>query len=187
MANVGLSKPYYAIYTEENGSVTYSDGGVLGRATSVELSLDNADPTILYADNGPAERASLFSGGTVTIGIDELNLNVAAAVLGLEPPSGTHIEFTADSIAPYVGLGFVTKKIYRGVTKYRAVVLYKAQFQIPGFSISTQGESIEFETPELEAAIMRDDTTAGKWSSWDDFDTEALAEAFVKNALSIGG
>ena len=34
---------------------------------------------------------------------------------------------------------------------------------------------MEFQTPELEATIMKDDSSTPQWSWWEDFDTEAAA------------
>lgn len=176
MANIGLSQPYYATYTNTAGSITYGTPAKLGKATTVDLALDNKDPEKLYADNGPAESLWLFSGGTVTLGIDELSLDTAAKILGLTAPSTTGgITFGADSVAPYVGLGFIVKKVHEGTISWRAIALFKCQFKPVDFSINTQGETVEFQTPELEAAVLRDDSANPKWQWWEDFTSESAA------------
>lgn len=184
MANIGLSQPYYAKYAESSGTISYSGLKKLGKAISVNLSHDNKDPEKLYADNGPAESLSLFSGATVTLGIDELSLAVAADILGLTAPtSSTGITFTADAVPPYVGLGFIAKKVIGGSIKWRLVVLYKCQFKPVDFAVNTQGETVEFQTPEVEAAVLKDDASTPKWSYWFDYDTEAAALAALQSAL----
>lgn len=189
MAYIGLSKPYYAAYSASGTTVTYSSGGSIAKAVSAGITIDGKDPTILYADNGPAESGASFGGGTLTIGVDKLDLTVAAALLGITAPTTnttpTPAIFGADAVAPYVGVGFVVKSLEGGSTVWRAVILYKVQFKTPDFDWSTQGETIEFSTPELEAAILRDDTAAAKWGSMQDFTSESAAEAAVKTALSI--
>lgn len=189
MAYIGLSKPYYAKYAESSGTVTYSNGAAIGKAVSASVALDNKDPVVLYADNGPAESGAVFGGGTLTLGVDRLDLDVAAALLGITAPTSgqtpTGAIFGANAVAPYVGVGLVVKSIESGAGKWRAVVFYKIQFKLPDFDWSTQGETIEFGTPELEATILRDDTAGAKWCMMQDFDTEAAAEAAVKSALSI--
>lgn len=184
MANIGLSQPYYAQYSATGTTVSYSGLAKLGKATTVNLSLDNKDPEKLYADNGVAESLWLFSSGTVTLGIDELGLATAADILGLTAP-GTDggITFLADAVAPYVGLGFIVKKVISGVTKYRTIVFYKAQFKPVDFSVDTQGETVTFQTPELEATILKDDAASPKWSMWHDYDTEAAALTALQTAL----
>lgn len=189
MAYVGLSKPFYAQYAASGTTVTYSNGGSIGKAVSANIAIDGKDPTILYADNGPAESAGSFGGGTLTLGVDKLDLTVAATLLGITAPTTsttpTPAIFGGDAVAPYVGVGFVVKSIEGGSAVWRAVILYKVQFKLPDFDWTTQGESIEFATPELEATILRDDTAASKWGSMQDFTTEADAVAAVKTALSI--
>ena len=80
MAKVGLSKPFYASYAASNGSVTYSNGGSMGKAVSVSIEPDDNDTTKFYADNGPAESAQIFSGGTLTLEIDRLDSTVLGAL-----------------------------------------------------------------------------------------------------------
>lgn len=190
MATVGLSKPYYAIYSNSGTTVTYANGGLLGRASEVDLSLENADANILYLDNAPAESVQSFAGGTLTLNIGELSLSVAAAIFGLTTesvttPSGTVLAFPAEPSIPYVGIGFIIKGITNGTANWMAVLLTKAQFQIPGDAATTQGESIEWQTKELTATLMRDDTANGDWKKLGYFASEADAETWLKSQLSI--
>lgn len=181
MANIGLSQPYYAKYAYSQGAASYSGLAKLGKATTVDLTLDNKDPEKLYADNGVAESLWLFTGGNVTLGIDELALSVAADVLGLTAPASDSITFKTDAVAPYVGLGFIVKKVVSGTLKWRVVVLYKCQFKPIDFSVNTQGETVEFQTPELEATVLAPET--GNWSMWADYATEAAALTALQTAL----
>ena len=48
-----------------------------------------------------------------------------------------------------------------------------------------QGETIEWQVPELTATIMRDDSAKHRWKREATFTTEAQAEAYIKNRLSI--
>lgn len=184
MANIGLSQPYIAHYAAGNGTPSYSGLKKLGKATTVDVTIDGKEPEVLYADNGPAESMTVFGGGTVTIGVDELALDVAADILGLTAPaSNGGITFVADAVAPYLGLGFITKKVVAGVIKWRVVILHKVQFMTPDFSVDTQGETVSFQTPELQAQILRDDATPAKWSMWQDYATEAAALTALQSAL----
>lgn len=49
MATIGLSKPYYAIYAEAGGVVSYSDGAVMGKATEANISIETTEDNNLYA------------------------------------------------------------------------------------------------------------------------------------------
>lgn len=186
MANIGLSQPYYAMYAANNGTPAYTGLKKLGKAIDVDITVDNKDPQALYADNGIAESVNLFSSGTATLGIDELALEVAADIFGQTLDGSTGLTFYADANAPYVGLGFIVMKVCGGEMKWRVVLLYKCQFKPLDYSISTKGETVEFNTPSLEALILRDDSTGvngSKWSDWHDYDTEAAALTALQTAL----
>ena len=185
MANIGLSQPYYAKYTHANGAVTYSALKKLGKAVDVDITIDNKEPQVLYADNGPAESVTLFGGGTATLGTDELSLDVAADILGMTAPTtdAPGVTFLADANAPYVGLGFIVMKVFENLIKWRMVVLYKTKFMIPDYAITTKGETVEFQTPSLAAQILRDDSVPSKWQYWNDYNTEADALAALQTAL----
>ena len=183
MANIGVSQPYFATYANSNGTTTYSSIKKLGKAVNVDITTEGKDPEILHADNGPAESLAIFGGGTATMEIDELELDVAKAILGLRADGQTGVIFDADSMAPYVGLGFIVKKVHNNVIKWRLIVLYKCQFKVPDYSIETQGKTVNFQTPSLEATILRDDCVPAKWQKWDDYETEAAALTALQAAL----
>ena len=78
------------------------------------------------------------------------------------------------------------KKQQNGATKWVAIVLPKIQFQNSGDAATTQGESIEWQTQELSANILRDDTALHEWKRLTTpLDSEAEAEAAIKSYLGI--
>lgn len=195
MATIGLSKPYVAKYSASNGAVTYSDGEVLGKAITFSASIESSDDNNLYADNGIAESDRSFSGGTLTIGTDELSQEASALILGITPSaisgedaSGAKELIYGDNMSvPYLGFGCIIKKKAAGSDKWRAVVFPKIMFNIPEDAADTQGETIEWQTPELEATILRDDTANHVWKRESTFDTEQEAESYIKTKLGITG
>lgn len=195
MATIGLSKPYYALYNENGGSPTYSGGGLIGKATEMSLELEGADANVLYADNGPAESDNQFAGGTLTVTTDDLLPEPMLAILGLKQEAmagetGTDapkwIVYDDDQNIPYVGFGGILKKKQSGVTKWVALVLKKIQFANPGVSAVTQGETIDWQTKELTATVMRDDSEKHVWQMVSTpMATEAAAEAAIRATLGI--
>ena len=191
MASIGLAKSYYAKYNvSDQGVISYTDGGLLGKAVEAQIELDGNDPSKFFADNGPAESALSFTGGTLTITNDRLSLSPVAALLGLTTapvttPSGTHLSFPADINPPYVGYGTVKKDIIDGVTSYMSIILYKVQFRVPALDVTTQGETVEFNGQEFTATIMRNDATPALWMDWGVFTSETDAVSYVKAALGI--
>lgn len=196
MAIIGVSKPQYAVYKEENGTVTYSGGGVLGKMTEVNVEIESSEDNNLYADNGIAETDREFSGGTMTLSTDELSQEVSKVILGLkeqalEDITGIDEEglkeliYDDTQVIPYLGVGFIIKKKVSGVTKWRAVVLTKIMFSVPNDAATTQGESIDWQTSELSGTIMKDGTPTHMWKRECTFATETAADAYIKARLNI--
>lgn len=196
MATIGLSKPFYAVYSESSGTVSYSSGGVLGKYTALQLQLESASENILYADNGPAESDSGFAGGTFSVTTDDLRPDVAKAIFGLteETISAQDVTTTGakwhvnddDQVIPYLGVGGVLTKKVNGEVKYVAFVLEKVQFQNNGMDVTTQGETIEWQTSTLEGKLFRSDNAKHSWRRLSTLlDSEADAIAAVKGFLNI--
>lgn len=196
MAVIGLSKPYYGIYSATGNAVSYANGAVMGKATEANIEIDTTEDNNLYADNGIAETDRSFAGGTLTLSTDDLSQEVTKAILGLTEQAITGIDGVTDTsvkelvyddtqTTPYLGVGFIVKKKVGGAYKWRAVVLSKVMFSVPADAATTQGESIEWQVPELSATIMRDDSETHMWKREATFTTEAQAEAYIKARLNI--
>ncbi len=197
MARIGLSKPYIATYVNNNGTVTYSARAMLGKYTEIDMSLDSADENILYADNGPAETDSQFSGGTVTVTTDDLRADVFKTVFGLveeaiattmatTTPTPKWMVFNDSQASPYFALAGVIKKKVDGAYKWQAFVLEKVKFRNPDLSVTTQGDTIEWQTPELEAMILRSDASGHPWYRLStELDSEEDAAAAIEDYLTV--
>lgn len=196
MATIGLSKPYFAMYSAAGSTVSYANGAVMGKATEANIEIDTTEDNNLYADNAIAETDRTFAGGTLTLSTDDLSQEVSKAILGLAEQAITGIEGVTDTSVkellyddqqqtPYLGVGFIIKKKVGGVYKWRGVILTKVMFSTPADAATTQGETIEWQTPELSATIMRDDSTNHMWKREATFTTEAQAEAYIKDRLGI--
>lgn len=196
MATIGLSKPYIAKYSNNETTVTYSEGTLVGKAVEIGIELEGGDTNVLYADNGPAESDSQFAGGSLTLITDELDPEAMLIYLGLKAeeitdenittPDAKWIIYDSDQSIPYVGFGAILKKKIANQYKYVAVALSKIQFTNPGTSAVTQGETIEWQTSELSATIMRSDNERAEWKRLTTpLNTEAEAEAAIKKLFNI--
>lgn len=196
MATIGLSKPYYAVYSNTGTTVSYANGGVMGKATEANIEVETTEDNNLYADNAIAETDRSFAGGTLALSTDDLSQEVTKVILGLTENTITGIEGVTDTsvkelvyddtqTTPYLGVGFIIKKKVGGAYKWRAVVLCKVMFSVPADAATTQGESIEWQVPDLSATIMRDDSATRMWKREATFTTEAQAEAYIKARLNI--
>lgn len=190
----GYSKPYVALYANNNGTITYSSGTALARGVDVNVSVDTNDASKFYADNVLAEEAgNLFTSGSITLTVDGLKDAARKLVMGL--PTATSVTVGTSTVdvleyddrqqIPYVGIGFVVRYMENGVTSYVPYVFPKCIFSEDGIEANTQEESIEFQTTELTATLMRDDSTNHRWRRIAEAQTtEALAEDAVEAMLA---
>lgn len=197
MVTTGLSKPYVAKYAHNAGTVTYSGGMKLGRGVSVEIEIDAADDNNFYADNVIAETESTqFTSGAATVTVDGLENEAAVLILGLptsepfevgESKSVNLQKYGKTLNAPYVAFAYIRRTQMEGVVKYYPVIHPKNKFSIPSDSAATQEDSIDWQTQELSATILRDDTAEANWKITTDegLDTEEEAEEVIKKYLNI--
>lgn len=184
----GFSKPYVAVYASEDGTVTYSDGQILARGVEVSIEPETSDDNNFYADNIVGETAAgAFTGGTVTLTVDGLFIAAERLIMGL--PAAGEDGWTAygeNQQIPYIGVGFIRRVMSGGVTSYIPYVLPKVAFSQISTEAATQEEEIDWQTQELSATIMRDDTTNQNWK-WVGaaVASEALAEAALQTKLGI--
>ncbi len=194
MAKIGLSKPYYAKYVNNNGVVSYTGGGLFAKAIEFSSSIESGEENNLYADNSIVESDRSFTSGKLSVTTDDIEQDASAAILGITPKQITvgeeeitELIYDDDMEVPDLGFGVIIKKKIKGLYKWRAVVLHKIKFNIPEDAAKTQGETIEWQTPSIEGIIMRDDSAKHAWKSEATLDTEAKAEAYIKQKLNIVG
>ena len=185
----GFSKPYVALYAATGTTVTYSSCTPLARGVEVSVEAEEAsEANNFYADNVIAESISgVFSGGTATLTVDGLLDTTRKLIYGLPSADTAGWTHFGDSQAvPYVGIGFVTRYMSDGVTSYVPTVLTKAIFQAEPQEAATQEDEVEFQTVELSATLMRDDTANHDWKLIGAAQTsEALAEGMITTFFGV--
>lgn len=188
----GFSHPYVAKYatTEQTGNIVlaYSDGQILARGVSASLSVESSDDNNFYADNIIAETAAgSFGSGELTLTVDGLLDAASRLILGLPAADGDGWTHYGDSMdIPYVGVGFIVRYMSGGSTTYVPVVLHKCKFAVPNIDAATQEDAIDFQTQELTATVLRDDTANHEWRVVGTaVTTEALADNAIKTYLNI--
>ena len=191
----GYSRPFVALYNNNEGTITYTSGMPLARGVDVSVEAETGDAVNFYADNVMAESVGgVFTGATITMTVDGLKDNARKLIMGL--PNAEPLTVGSDSVdiytyddrqnIPNVGIGFVIRYMESGVTTYQPVVFTKASFSVDGLDAATQEEEIEFQTTELEAALMRDDSQYHAWRKIGaEQTTEAAAVNVVKALLNI--
>lgn len=196
MATIGASRPYYAIYNPNNGAPTYTGGGIMGALVEFNFELESTDNNNFYADNKVKESQRRFTNGTVSVTPDDLSQEVSADMLGIAPTPITGIEGITDEDAteliwdddqdsPYLGVGLIQKKQVDSQNRWRAIVLAKVIFDIPGDAAVTEGEEIDWQTTELVGSILRDDSVKHRWKYEATFTTETQADIYLRARLNI--
>lgn len=174
MAGIGLSRPIVARYQNVGSSVSYSNARLLGKATELSVDLNDQANNILRADNGPAESDNQFSGGTMTITTDELRPQALIAALGVvseaitgvtgvTTPGAAWLVNDENQNIPYLGFGAIAMRQINNRIYYVGLALDKIKFNNPNDAITTRGETIEWQTPQLSGTIFRSDKPSHGW------------------------
>lgn len=191
----GFSFPYVALYNNNGGTVTYSSGQELARGVEVTLSPEVADDNIFHANNISAESVGgVFTGGEVSLTVDGLLIAAEKLIMGLPDPSTLTVGDSSVSVyeygqaqsIPYVGIAYIARYMSDGVTTWVPTLLTKARFNTFETSHATQEENIDWQTQDLTAALMRDDTAARNWKKVaDDQTSEEAALAVIRAWFGI--
>lgn len=191
----GFSEPYVAKYSSTGATVTYSGGMKLGRGVSMSVEVESADDNNFYADDQIAEsETGIMTSASGTFTVDGLEPEAATLILGL-PEKGSETvgddpvdvyDYDDRMAAPYVGVGVLRRVMMKGVTTWEPIVFTKVKFSIPGDEAATQEDQIDWQTQDLNASIVRDDTENHRWKRvFARQTTKAAAVAILKGYLNI--
>lgn len=156
----GVRQLWAAEYTPSDQS--YDTPFQVARLVSASPEIEYSDANNFYADDGVAESiAGVFTGGSVTFTVDGLTLANRQKLEGSTSVTVNGVTALAsrpEDAKPYFGVGYIEREMYQGTSYYVPVCFPKVQFAPSMREASTQEEDIEFQTLDLEATIMRDDT-----------------------------
>ncbi len=196
MVTIGFSHIHVAEYSAAGGVVTYSGCRELARARSMSIDVTAMDAIKFSANDELAEiESATFKEGSVKLTVDGLSGEEEALILGIKESTvkvGDKdvpvVKYGKDMNPPYLGIGAVKKMQMLGVESYRAVILCKSRFGIPPEAAETQEDQKNWQTQELTATLMRDDTDEANWKiiPKENFATKAEAIAFIKAVLGGG-
>lgn len=176
---VGLRDLFFAICTETNNVETYDTPERMAEAMTADLSVSTADGS-LYADDGLSESITEFVKATLKLGIKDLTPTITAKVLGQTVDKNQVVWAGKDDEAPYIAVGFRAKKTGG---RFRYIWLLKGKCKLPSEKYETKGESIKFNTPEIEiefAARKKD----GQWKAdYVGMETDATAKAWFDQVV----
>lgn len=193
MVTTGFSRIHVAKYSNDGSEVTYTGCVELARAKKMESDITTTEDNKFFANNGLAEvEPAKMKDGKLKLTVDGLSAEEEALILGITETTnqGTPvIEFGDTMKPPYLGVGAVKRMQLNGKVSYRAVIFTKTRFAIPPEAAETEEDGINWQTQDLEAVIMRDDTTNHNWKiiPKTNFNTEEETVTFIKKILGGAG
>lgn len=189
----GLSDSYFAPYkpkADNSGEYEYSEGGKFARMVDLDFSI-TANEVEAYSDNELEEADYSFSSGALKLTVSDLADGVAAKLFNIEQVDAEEEEGVKENIynenttSNDVGFGVVIEKVKEKETSYRAIVLTRVNFKIPGEVASTRGKQVSFQNINLEGTAMRDKSEKHNYKRDATFSTKAAAIAYIKRILEI--
>lgn len=190
MAGIGLYGVYYSKATVTDGVLTgYNGVQTMGKAISASFEPAEANDNPLYANNGIAERdAANGAGGTLNMTLDQLTQDAAADLYGLTKRTetvgtveGSGFDFTGSEVSAPVGVAFVRwNQVNNSRAHYQAVIFSYVMFSPPSEEYQTLGESVEWQTPEIEGTVSGGAVTGTRpWKKVYEFPDQDSAIAFI--------
>lgn len=197
MAIKGLRKPIFGRYAYDGAKAVYTEGFVCGSAVEYGVEIESSDNNPLYGDDAIIENDyGSMSGGTLTLNTSHLDAETSKKLLNIKEVGRTVGETTVkelvyddDAKSTPFGFGIVETHQINDVDKFRAVILAKVTMSIPAEAATTKGESVEWQTKEIEGTISRSDEESEnykhpwKMEAW--FDTFTEAFNYLKAVLGV--
>lgn len=197
MAIKGLAIPVFGDYNFDGNKVYFTDGFVCGKAVEYAVDTENSDDNPLHADDEVAEHDyGIFAGGTLTLNTTDLDYPSSKRLLNLKEVERTigdvqvkELVYDDDASPKSKGFGIIETHQINDIDQYRSVILPKVTPRNPAEAATTKGESIEWQTKELECAVERTEEYSEnykhpwKYEAW--FDTRDKAFEYLKTILNV--
>jgi phi13 family phage major tail protein len=100
-----------------------------------------------------------FKSGKLSLGVDDIGLAVASDLTGATVDDNGVLVAAGEDDGSLVAVGF---RALKPDNRYRYFWVYRVKFAAPSTSLQTKGDSIQFQTPQLEGTIMRRNKVDGK-------------------------
>lgn len=171
--------------------LVYKPGMIATRAVAATITYER-DENKFYADDVLAESDNGAAGGTISIEGSEFLPEARVYLFNVREIDEGNKKIYRETSAPspYIGLGYMTVTIYKGVYKYTAYWIHKMQFALSGDNAKTRGETIEWQTETAEGSIMGvviDDQGEPAFRDFVEFENAADAVAWLNDKAGIEG
>jgi len=143
---------HYAKITEDTqGNETYGTPQILAKAIKADLSIELAEAT-LFADDAAAHVIKTFKSGKLSLGVEDIGVTAAADLTGAVVDDNGVLVSSGEDDGCLAAIGF---RALKPNNKYRYFWCYRCKFAAPPTNLQTKGDSIQFQTPTIEATLMR--------------------------------
>ena len=99
-----------------------------------------------------AHSVKAFKGGKLSLGVEDIGVAAAADLTGASVDNNGVLIASGEDDGCLVAVGF---RALKPDNRYRYFWLYRTKFAVPSTNLATKGDSIQFQTPTIEATIMR--------------------------------
>nr|DAQ51104.1 MAG TPA: tail tube protein [Caudoviricetes sp.] len=183
MAKYGASYLYFAPFAASNPDADaaklpkYGTKVHLGSLITVVDNV-NVQSAEISGDDAVEDRVDDVADYDVSTSVTELENAVASAVFGSNLSAEGDLSYSFDDEAPQGGLGFISKRRYKGKVFYKGIFYPKVQAVRQGVTYNTKGTSIQLTGDDLS---FHGTTPACRKSKIESkaLDTEAAAQAWV--------
>ena len=194
MAGIGLYGVYYSKGTIVDGVLTSFTGlKTMGKAIAATFTPEEAGEDNLRANNGIAESdAQGSAGGALALTLDKLTGDAYEDLFGLteeteevtvgtQTVEGTGYDYTGEEQANAVGVAFIRwRQEAQNRNLHEAVIYSYVTFAEPTDEYQTMGESVEWQTPELEGVVSAGSVCGTyPWMRRYTFPSQAAAIQFI--------
>lgn len=191
MANIGLRNARYNkidYTTKKYKTLTENVVPTLGRMIDAKLTEDRGEAS-LYAEDMLAEYESTFTGGKLSLTLDNVDDKTYADIKGCEITEDGELTENQDDIAPELAYGHIITKMVNGVKQYKVEFLARIKITSITADAKTKGESIEFNTVSIEAKVMPlleeiNGLKAGDWRKSETFNSFKEAQTYLDTLLT---
>lgn len=141
--------------TVDGQPIVYEPGIVATRAVSANITY-NRDENMYFSDDVMSEEDDAMTSGEISLEGSEFLPDAKVMLFNVRKieEDDRAIYRTTAVPSPYIGLGYVTVTIYKGVYKYMANWIHKMQFALSGDNARTKGETIEWQNETATGSIM---------------------------------
>ncbi len=189
MAKVGIKCLTYAKYQSggDGSSMVYSGGVMLEDYMAKAELKENRSNQKEHADDHQIDSENALSNVSLMLELANNCESIKTDMLGHVADNGDLI-VTGDD-PPFIGVGYITKNRFKGVTTYEPYWVYKTQMASDGVTAETRKENTAWGHETLSGdglgVVLAENGKVCFYAHKDGLESESLAKAWLKAKAGI--